>query len=66
MRTFFAFCENNCRQRERFRYDERATTSTMKTLPDIKPYTSILVVEAQRQAKVAALKQRIRDMIDAE
>ena len=38
----------------------------MKTLPDIKPYTSILVVEAQRQAKVAALKQQILDMIEAE
>jgi hypothetical protein len=36
------------------------------TLPDIKPYTSILVVEAERQAKVAALKQRILDMIEAE
>ena len=31
-----------------------------------KPYTSILVVEAERQAKVAALKQRILDMIEAE
>jgi hypothetical protein len=35
-------------------------------LPDIKPYTSILVVEAERQAKVAAMKQQILDMIEAE
>jgi hypothetical protein len=134
MKTFFAFCENNCLQRIRFRYDERVTRNkryettrhntpdrqhilqsnqifreshmglqvdqitpsmveatrihqlsrlkpsrgatakrtantnqkAMKTLPDIKPYTSILVVEAQRQAKVAALKQQILDMIEAE
>jgi hypothetical protein len=38
----------------------------MKTLPDIKPYTSILVVESQRQAKVSAMKQQILDMIEAE
>jgi len=38
----------------------------MKTLPDIKPYTSILVIEAQRQAKVAAMKQQILDMIEVE
>ena len=31
-----------------------------------KPYTSILVVEAERQAKVAALKQQILDTIEAE
>jgi len=40
--------------------------NTMKTLPDIKPYTSILVVEAQRQAKVASMKQQILEMIEAE
>jgi hypothetical protein len=35
-------------------------------LPEIKPYTSILVVEAQRQAKVAAMKWQILDMIEEE
>ena len=51
-----------------FRVSPRATstTQTTMTLPDIKPYTSILVVEAERQAKVAALKQRVIDMIEAE
>jgi len=38
----------------------------MKTLPDIKPYTPILEIEAQRQAKVAAMKWQILDMIEAE